>query len=197
MNQTELQNLQQRLAYALKLADEAKAQEAEAKQAYDEKLQTVLDQFEKDNPELVKAKMEAETTATLRSEQASRVRQETVDALEDHFITDPTDKKPVEGFGMRMEKEPVFDDRSFLKDVIQAGATFLLQLNGKAIKQFVVANAEKDGECYKMPDYLRTWLPALDVKTVYKPTISRDKLVKVAPEFAPVTSVTEKSDIPF
>lgn len=185
MTKKEIEQMQQELAWALKQADEAKAEVIGAEKAYDDKFEPVVNQFERDHQELTQMRTDAQEASRIASDKAAVLRKKAVDKLENYFTNVNAEAKPATGFSMRMEKAPEYDYDDLLGAAVKKGATFLLRLDEKAIKKFVIANAEKDGTDWVMPDYLRKWLPALWVDTVQKPLISDKTLIQDAPDTEP------------
>lgn len=198
MNIEQIQNLQQRLAYALNEADKAKAAAISAENAYDVEFDKVVAEFETAHPDLTQKRAEAQQSMAKAQERAKALRDETQRVLGNYFLQPNAESKPADGFSMRQEKEAFYDAKTLLLEAVEQKATCFLMLDEKAIQKFVVANAEKDGNLYQMPDYLRRWMPGLQVATVQKPLISDKELIKVAPEFEPLELKSDDvSDLPF
>lgn len=183
---TTIQQLHTDLAQALKAADEAIYEYAKADVAYGEKMKAVIEQFEKDNPELTNARNEAKVKADEAKSKASELRTQAVETLRQEFADQlaagELDRKPANGFSVRLNKAPRYNANEFFKAAVERKLSCFLMLDEKAIASFVTANAvsgdQKDR--YVMPDYIERWLPELQVETSITPTISDSTLLKEA-----------------
>lgn len=191
-NKKAIENIQQRLAYALK-EDEAvgEAYKAAAK-AYADTVEAKVDELRK------KLESEhAETTAALKaSKEAIQASESKVKALREEAKArlniytnhgDKDDKKPLDGFARRdsITHRIYGSDGNFVTQAAKAGYYFLLQPNTKAISTFVKAFATVGEHGCMMPDEIEDVLPMLGAKVEYTWTISDATLLKNAPDTAP------------
>jgi hypothetical protein len=178
---TELINIQQQLAAALKAVDAADLEAGQADTEYTDATDALLEKFDAGNPGLVKRR--AETKAALKAAQqaAEQLEQQARDLIVQHAAHYPDDLEPVPGLKFRHDKDLDYDERILQLAAIQR-APWLLKVDTDALKDFVKRMAQEeqteDGKRWKLPAYIANWLP-VQIKTVQKPLISKTTLKKL------------------
>jgi hypothetical protein len=173
---TDLQALKKELADKLMAVKQAEALTILAEREYTERLEKFL--ALSDNA-AIKTDMEKRQDALAKAKQDWKdTRANAAISLSDYFDEHPEDKDKEPAFSFRREKKPLWScgkDRR-IKSIIQAGATFLLQVDEKAVTAFVKNMAVENEDHFMLPVGIRTWLPELSVDIEIKPTISDKKL---------------------
>jgi hypothetical protein len=190
----QLEQLKPLLAFHLKSVDQAEDVANDAQRAYqnalDEHLEQARKQFEELRSDLVTTRdITAEVAETARKQLEpvdTKVRQ----LLVEHFDSnDRSDLEPMKDMKLYQEKDIQYSKDTLFKAALQY-APYLLQLDEKAVKAFVLNNAEECksdvGERYFMlPDRYRMFLP-IRIELQTKTRIMNTALIKQAPDEEPL-----------
>jgi len=178
---TDLSTIQNELAAALQEAEQAKAEFNTIETAYQEQREAALKAWEAANSELVAKREAAKAKADEANESASSKREAAKEALIEHWESNPEDKKPVDGFSLRLDKD-INLDALRINEIIAAGATFLLKVDEKVAKTFIADNAEQLADNWVIKPHLRSWMPSLAnaISTKHTPMISDAKLLNIS-----------------
>lgn len=176
----DLSIIQTELAAALQEAEAAKTEFLNIETAYQEQREAAIKAWEAANAELVAKREAAKEKLDTVSTEAATKREAAKSALIEHWKSNPDDKKPIEGFSLRLDKDINLDALS-VDEIIKAGATFLLKVDEKVAKTFIADNAEQLADNWLIKPHLRSWMPSLAnaITTKRTPMISDGTLMKV------------------
>lgn len=184
---SELKTLVNEVGLALRASDESQRAADEVDKSYNEARNRVLAQFEADHADLVKRKQDADKKADVARESAYQLRKRLEEDTRQWGIDHPNEPKPEIGVELRQFTEADYDNHQVFEACL-SHFPYLLQINVKALEQFIAANAEREGSEVDWKNPAITHFLPVTLKIVRRPFLSNDKIKAAA-----AVSVTEVS----